>query len=124
MLSLPLSVWCSWLVAWMVRDQGSSVLLQEPLSGLRLTSDRAVPSAWSPGRRGKCRQDGPAWEEGWMSSKALGRPCPLQPLVFLGRKGCQTPPFPQLFSEDGSFQEAMALSERQRPTKASSALGP
>lgn len=59
-----------------------------------------------------------------MSSKALGMRCPLQPLVFLGRKGCRIPPFPQLFSEDGSFQEAMAPSERQRPTKASSILGP
>lgn len=61
-----------------------------------------------------------------MSSKALGRLCPLQPLVFLGRKGCQTaPPFPQLFSEDGEVsRKPWPSPERQRPTKASSALGP
>lgn len=32
--------------------------------------------------------------------------------------------FRQLFSEDGSFQEAVAPPRQQRPTKASSALGP
>lgn len=62
-----------------------------------------------------------------MSSKALGSAalCPLQRSPDLsGEEGMPDTTFHQLFSEDGSFQEAMAPPRQQRPTKASSALGP
>lgn len=53
-----------------------------------------------------------------MSSKALGRPCLCSPGLS-GEEGMSgtSPSLIALLSEDGSFQEAMALLERRRPAK-------
>ena len=104
------------------------MILQEPLTVLREASYGAVAAerssrgrweVWAgrahPGGGGGC----PA--RPWEGSAAL---CPLQTLIFPGRKGCPTPPSRQLFSEDGSFQEAMAPSKTAEANQSLLCPGP
>ena len=74
----------------------------------------------SGGERPRAGEPGPPQAPG----KVVGALRPVWNSRVLGRKGCLKPPTLQLYSEEGSFREAVAPPPWQRPTKASSVLGP
>lgn len=90
-LSVPVSVWGSWLVASTVQGPGQGPgLLGAPLRGshcAEIASHEAVPQSERVGRKAPSHPCPPGRGEHWTGSRALeGRAalCALQTLIFLG----------------------------------------